>query len=371
MSKQKILHVTFDMEMGGAEQVIRQLVENGDIESFELSVVCLDSKIGVVGKELQKQDFNIFSFSRQPGIDTTLISQVRTYIQDHRIDILHCHQYTPYVYGLLASFGTSAKVIFTEHGRFYPDRIRWKRYLLNPILSLFTDVIVCISQATADALVKYENFPRRKVGVVYNGIKSTKHKFSQQDKFALIKKLGLSDTDIILGTISRLDPIKNQKMMINAFALVVKQSPNVKLVLIGDGSIRTELEQHAQNIGVYEKIIFTGFIVNPQSYFCLIDVFLLPSLSEGTSMTLLEAMAFSIPCVVTDVGGNPEIVLHEETGLVVPNNDAEGLAIAILSIINSKKLSESLGKKGCNRYQSFFTVEAMVIAYQSLYRQLI
>ncbi len=369
MNKQKILHVTFDMEMGGAEQVIRQLIENSDVERFQSSVLCLDSKVGVLGKELDKQGFDTFCFSRQSGLDTVLIKRLKTYIRKNKIDVLHCHQYTPYVYGLLASLGTSANVVFTEHGRFYPDTYRWKRYLVNPILSFFTDSVVCISKATAKALSKYENFPYKKTQVIYNGVKSGHQLVEQQEKLTIKNDLGLTEQDLIFGTISRLDPIKNQLMMISAFSQVMKVRADSKLLLIGDGPMRAELEQHAQKLGVSDSVIFTGFIVNPQRYFCLMDIFLLPSLSEGTSMTLLEAMAFSIPCIVTDVGGNPEIVLHQDTGLVTPNNDEEALAKAMLHLASDDELYHKFARNGRARYLENFTVEEMVGAYQAMYLQ--
>lgn len=359
------------MEMGGAEQVIRQLIENSDTETFDSSVLCLDGKVGVIGQELQKQGFHNFSFDRQPGLDFTLIRQLKAYIKAHKISVLHCHQYTPYVYGLLASLGTPAKVLFTEHGRFYPDGYKWKRFIINPLLSFFTDVFVCISQATADAMVKYENFPQKKVDVIYNGIKEVDLQLSNYESSTLKGSLGLTEHDIIFGTISRLDPIKNQKMMITAFSQVQQSNPNSKLLIIGDGPMRQELEQHTLKLGVKDSVVFTGFIINPQRYFCLMDIFLLPSLSEGTSMTLLEAMAFSLPCIVTDVGGNPEIIKHNESGLVTHNDDADCLTKAMLLLIEDDTLAMSLGKSGQQRYKEIFTIDKMVSAYQEIYRKLL
>lgn len=370
MEKQKILHITFDMEMGGAEQVIRQLIENSNTEVFDSSVLCLDNKVGVIGQELQKQGVNNFAYNRQPGLDLTLVKQLRAYIREQKVSVLHCHQYTPYVYGLLASFGTKAKVLFTEHGRFYPDGYKWKRYILNPFLSFYTDVIVSISKATADALVQYENFPKRKIQVIYNGIKDGNLKLSTNEIANLKKSLGITEQDIVFGTISRLDPIKNQMMMITAFEQVHKMNPLSKLLIIGDGPVRQDLERHVAELKLDDSVIFTGFIVNPQRYFCLMDIFLLPSLSEGTSMTLLEAMAFSIPCIVTDVGGNPEIIIHNESGLVVPNNDSQSLAKAMILLMSDKNLAMSLGQNGKQRYQATFTIEQMVNAYQTIYQEL-
>lgn len=358
------------MEMGGAEQVIRQIIENSDLDNFQPSVLCLDSKVGVIGQELKKLGFDTFCFERKSGLDRALIKKLKHYLRNEKIDVVHCHQYTPYVYGLLAAIGSNTKVLFTEHGRFYPDSYKWKRYLINPVLNFFTDKIVSISKATVDAMVKFENFPRRNIEVIYNGIKSGEEVLSEKLESALKAELGIAKEDIVFGTISRLDPIKNQKMMITAFRRVSEGLTNAKLVLIGDGPSREELEEHVSRCDLDGKVIFTGFIVNPQRYFCLMDIFLLPSLSEGTSMTLLEAMAFSIPCIVTDVGGNPEIVIENETGIVVPNDDSSRLAEAMITLSKNKALCAKYGERGRLRYQENFTVKHMVDAYENLYLKL-
>ena len=366
MSRIKVLHVTFDMAIAGTEQVIRQLVENTDPVKFDTSIMCIDGRIGDLGQELIKKGIKIDSIKREAsGLDFGLIKTLKTYVKLNNIDVLHCHQYTPYVYGLFASLGTSTPVIFTEHGRFYPDSYKWKRVLLNPILSLFTSSITAISKATAEALIKYENFPRRKVTVIYNGIQFNPSSFSNNSN--LRKELGIDKEANLLGTIARLDTIKNQSMMIEAFAQVVKHFPNSYLLIVGDGPEREPLEQLRKKLCIQERVIFTGFKINPQRFFNIIDIFLLPSLSEGTSMTLLEAMAFKKPAIVTDVGGNPEIVKHNVTGLVTPNKDMPAFSKAIQELLKDPTKANKLGLQGLNRYNQLFKAEEMVNKYQNLY----
>jgi len=141
------------------------------------------------------------------------------------------------------------------------------------------------------------------------------------------------------------------------------------LLVIGDGAIKSELEEHAKSLNIADRVIFTGFILDPQSYLYIIDVFLLSSLSEGTSMTLLEAMACAKPCVVTDVGGNPEIILHQKNGLVTPNKDVESFYRAIRKLLEEPKTALLYAKAAREQYESTFTVSAMISRYQSLYEQ--
>ena len=365
MKKINILHLTYDMGIGGTEQVIRNLVEGTDLGRFNPSVLCLDNKVGALGIKLKEQGYNVIAFNRQPGIDLNLIKSIRKYIKNHQIDILHCHQYTPYTYGLLSAWFTNVKVIFTEHGRFYPDRCKWKRMLVNPIFNLNTGAITSISRATKDALVKYELLPRKRIEVIYNGINDLNNQ--NYGITQLRKSLGLEDNELVLGTISRLDPIKNQNLLLDAFKDIRESYRNTKLLIVGDGPLRDELESHAKLLEIDKYTIFTGFQVDPQKYLGLMDIFLLPSLSEGTSMTLLEAMSFYKPCVVTDAGGNPEIVLDGQTGFVTPNRDKRAFVKGIQKLLNSDELRKKVGNAARNRYENYFTVDKMVSLYQNLY----
>lgn len=356
------------MAIGGTEQVIRQLVENTDAEKYSVSVLCLESDIGDIGQQLLKQGIDVTALSRQAGFDFSLLRAVRAYLYSKQIDIIHCHQYTPYVYGVLAAFLTRVKVIFTEHGRFYPDFSSRKRKLINPLLALLTGKITSISEATKQALIEFEAFPAEKIQVIYNGIADLSLK--QYDTKALKRDLNLVDNEMILGTIARLDPIKNHKMMLRAFKEINCQLPNTKMLIIGDGPLRQETQQLCIELDIREHVIFTGFIVEPQQYLKIMDVFLLPSFSEGTSMTLLEAMSFSKPCVVTDVGGNPEIVKHGQTGIVIANNDQAALQQACVSLLKNIDLQLQYGQAGRQRFLDDFSVENMTVQFEKIYQEL-
>ncbi|MDP5132000.1 MAG: glycosyltransferase, partial [Paraglaciecola sp.] len=332
MKKLRILHVTFNMAIGGTEQVIRQLVLNLPPEC-ECQIVCIDGHIGAIGEALQQQGIKVTAMPRQPGLDWQLIKQLRQYIKTEQIDIVHCHQYTPWVYGWFAHWRTQAKVVFTEHGRFYPDRYRWKAWPLNLVMAFSTSALITISKATKTALAKYECIPPFLVNVIYNGIQPI------ESNAAVLKdlraELAITDEMRVLGTVARLDPVKNQVMMLKAFAEVLQQEPNVVLLLVGDGPSRRELEQTAAALNISKHLRFVGFKTNVADFLALMDIYLLSSHTEGTSMTLLEAMNLGLPCVVTDVGGNPEIVIHGETGLLSPDNDATAFSNNIIKLLQN------------------------------------
>lgn len=364
-SKVKILHVTFNMGIGGTEQVISQIIKSSDSERFSHEILCIDGKIGPLGQALQKKGIHIESIQRQPGTDYKLLQFMRRLLKQRKVNVLHCHQYTPYFYGVLSAFWTNTRVIFTEHGRFFPDRHNIKRRFINPRLAMITDHITAISKSTAEAVVKYEYMPRNKIQVIYNGIKTIETCDKTRDD--LLNELGLSSGYRYIGTISRLEPIKNQAMMINAFFKVWQRISNIRLILIGDGAKMQELKRLTEALGIQDDVIFTGFIDNPQKYINLFDIFLLSSFSEGTSMTLLEAMSLSKPCIATDVGGNPEIVVDGDTGIVVPSDDTEEFTRAIIELLLNEEKLQVYGKAGNSRFIHNFTALQMINNYQKLY----
>ena len=367
MSKIRILHVTFDMAIGGTEQVIRQLVLNLPAGDFSNEIFCIDGKIGAVGEILQQQGIRIHKAPRRSGLDFQLIGFLRQTLRSGDFDVVHCHQYTPWVYGWFAAWGCNAKVVFTEHGRFFPDRSRVKAWPLNVMMALSTAAITAISAATRVALARYEWVPKPWVQVVYNGIQPLTADPARQQQ--LRTELGLADNQQVVGTVARLDPVKNQLMMLQAFALVLQQQPNVLLLLVGDGPSRQQLETEVDRLQIRPQVRFTGFQQHVADYLALMDIYLLSSHTEGTSMTLLEAMHLGLPCVATAVGGNPEIVADGSSGLLSPDNDTAAFAAHILQLINNTEHRLQMGKVGKQRFEQLFSVEKMALAYQKVYQK--
>lgn len=367
MTKSNILHITYDMRIGGTEMVIKNLIEGADKDNFTMSVLCIESPLGPFSKSLQNQGVHFYELNRQPGFDTVLITEIRNVIKENNIDIIHCHQYTPWVYGVIAAAFTQTKVIFTEHGRFYPDSSTWKRKLVNPILNLFTDKVTAISQATKDALIEFENIPARSIDVIYNGIAPLKVETAKTQ--ALRQQLNIPKDHTVLGTVARFDPIKNHTMMLNAFAQSLKVHPKSTLIMVGDGEERTNVENTIAKLNITESVILIGYEAEPAHHIALMDIYLLSSLSEGTSMTLLEAMSLSKPCVVTDAGGNPEIVADTINGFVTENDNSVEFSLAINKVIESLQQSSKLGDASFSLFEKQFSETQMNKRFTSLYQK--
>ena len=351
------------MGIGGTEQVIFQLVNHADKTLFENSIACIEGEIGPIGQKLRESGTRFHTLQRVPGFDINLIKSVRALLTDKKIDIIHCHQYTPYVYGVLAAFFHNTKVVFTEHGRFHPDRHSWKRRLINPLLGMTTTAITAISAATKEALAHHEWFRKSAIQVVYNGIESTEVPSPSRQK----NELGLTEDHIVFGTITRFDQIKNLPMMITAFSKVYEENSHARLLLVGDGDQRSAAESLVASLSLDKAVIFTGFQTDTKKYMSMIDVYVLSSFSEGTSMTLLEAMSFSTCSVVTAVGGNVEIIKNNENGFVVESENTDQLANTMRLLSNNPELRQKMGKAAKATFSRKFALDQMVQSYKKIY----
>lgn len=367
VSSLRVMHLVLTLDFGGAEQVVRQIIDGVNPDKYLSSVVCIDDHVGEIGELLQADGCSIQTLNRGPGFDWRTIVRLRRLIKEQGIDVLHCHQYTPFCYGALACVGIRTKVIFTEHGRFYPDRYTWKRRLVNQLLYRLTDRITCISKATRHALDEYEWIPTNRVEVIYNGVATPE---LNQSPGHVRNALGIKESTFVLGTISRLDPIKNQHMMIRVLADLHDTVEDCVLILAGDGPEREALETLAASCGVSDYVYFPGFITNIAAYLDAIDVFLLTSFSEGTSMTLLEAMSMKKAIVATAVGGNTEVLNSGETGVLIDSNDQQALLKELIELHENSEWRQMLGHNAQASYQSMFSRKTMSDEYSSLYEKL-
>jgi len=361
----RVLHLTYDMGIGGTEQVINQLVRGMDPAQVCHRICVIEGSVGAIGRALQQHGIGIDVLQRQPGFDWRLIKAIRALIKQHKIDIVHCHQYTPWVYGWFSALGTEAKVIFTEHGRFYPDRHRYKAWLINKLMAATTYKITAISKATKAALVEYEFIPEHKIDVIYNGIEPLVS--TEEGRAKARQELGLQPGQRVIGTVARLDPIKNQAMLLEAFAVVAPTFPELQLLLVGDGPKRQHLEQLTKDLQLTQRVIFAGFQSPATDYMALMELFLLPSLSEGTSMTLLEAMSLGIPCMVSDVGGNAEVVANGQTGVVLAENSTACLAETLAELWQSAQRLMQYSENSKVAFAKRFSVGRMTESFFNFY----
>jgi glycosyltransferase involved in cell wall biosynthesis len=254
--KPRVMQLVLSLSPGGTERLVIEIVRalSQQIESI---VCCLDQP-GAWAEELADMAVPVISLSREPGFHPALALRLARILKERDIDIIHCHHYSPYVYGLLASIlNPRVQLVFTEHGRLSDAAPSRKRRLVNPILSRWPGKLCAVSADLKNHLVA-EGFPAGRVGVTYNGIEPG-HRPSTFQRAAARAALGLPESAFVIGTVGRLDRVKNLQLLLDAHALLRTTHPNVRTVIVGDGDQRAALEAHAQTLGGKESITFAGY----------------------------------------------------------------------------------------------------------------
>ena len=360
-----IMQVVHDLNFGGMQRVVVDLCLNVNSSKFNMSVCCLE-ELGPNAKELERKGIPVFLVKKKPGIDWLLPFRLRKFFLQQKVQVVHTHGINPFFYGTIgAKLARVPVVIQTDHARgTFP--VARKEMVSEMVLSWFVDRIVAVSDGVKSDLVKYEHISPEKIQVIYNGIDESKFRIKIDQKKKR-EELGIGKHDKVIGIGVRLSEQKGINYLIEAVSLVVKSFPNVKLLIIGDGECRTDLEKLASDCGIADKVIFTGFRNDIPELLQIMDIYSLPSLWEGHPLVLLEAMAAGKPVVATDIPGNRETVEHGKTGMLTPTRNSEKLAKALLKLLEDDDMRRKMGSMGHKRFRKLFIIDKTVKNYQDLY----
>ena len=360
------------MQVAGAEVLVKQITERlGDM--IEPTVLCLDD-VGQLGYELRQAGVPVVVLDRKPGLDRQVAKRLAEEVKQRGIEVLHAHQYTPFFYSALARLlhRCPARILFTEHGRHFPDVVSWKRHWANRlVLQRFADVSTGCCDFSSEALRRVEGFPRAitlRNGVDLSGLPARGDRSEQQ---ALRQRLGLDPDRPYAACIARFHPIKDHPTLIRAWAKVIESIPDARLLLVGDGQERQACEQLSRQLGLGESVEFWGIRGDVADILRAVDVFTLTSISEAASLTLLEAMASECPAVVTDVGGNGEHVSEGIEGYLVPRGDDARLAERLIELLSDPDRAQQMGQLARQRVVRQFELTDVIRAYGDHYRALV
>jgi glycosyltransferase involved in cell wall biosynthesis len=359
-----VLHVVHSLHVGGAEKLVHDLALRTDSTRFAVCVACLDDA-GPLAPSLAAAGVPVEVLERRPGLDARVVQRLRRLIVRHGVEVVHAHQYTPFFYGVTAARLAGARCLFTEHGRHHPDVRKPKRVAANQVLARLAQATVAVSAFTRRALIENDGFSPERVSVLYNGVETRGR--APVDRAEARARLGLPSDAPVVGVCARLSPEKNLPMLVDAFARVRQLFPTARLVIAGDGPARADVVQSVAARGLEGVVHLPGFVSDVPGLMPALDVFALSSLTEGTSITLLEAMLAGRPAVVTDVGGNPEIAVEGETAWLVPSGDTEAFADRIARLFASPAQANAFGAAARARVEARFTFEGMVRGYEALY----
>ncbi|KAF1721870.1 glycosyltransferase [Pseudoxanthomonas mexicana] len=363
----EIVHVVENLDRGGLERTVVDLIASQRDAGHECRVICL-FKLGLLARELLASGVRVDACGKRPGLDLRALRRARALIRQSPDAVIHTHNAMAHYYAVLASLGLPVKCrINTRHGMGGRTRSGRQEWLYRQSLR-GTDYAVAVCEAARQRFAADGMRPRRALLSVPNGIRL--ERFRPADDVArqsLVAELGLPTGSRIIGTVGRLQPVKDHALLLRAFAKVRVQVPEAALVIVGDGPLRAALEAQAEQAGLSDAVRFMGDRHDVPRLLTGMEVFALTSTSEGYSVALLEACASSLPIVATDVGGNREIVRHGINGRLVPSGDTAAIATALIALLRGGEQAAAMGRAGYAWAQAEASFRTMAERYHGLY----
>jgi glycosyltransferase involved in cell wall biosynthesis len=352
----RVAHVALQLQTGGMERLLAEFARHADRERVSLSFIALGGG-GRVADEIASYGWPVTVLDRLHGLRPSTVFRLANLFRAQQIDIVHTHNSKPLLYaGSAARLAKVGGVIHTCHGR--RQHATKRQNVAFRLACRFADRMVCVSQDIA-CLCEDQHISAAKTCTIPNGIDLQRFGFSGPRAGGPAVYVG------------RLSPEKDVPSLLRAIAFVVAQAPAFRLQIAGDGPCRAELISLARSLGVAENVEFLGEIKDIPTLLRQASLLVLPSLTEGMPLTILEAMACGLPVIATRVGGIPEAVADGATGLLVSPGELQHLADALLRIHHKPDLGRQMGQAGRLRAENQFDVRRMVSAYESLYLKLL
>ena len=365
-----VLYPVTDLARDGAQRQLFELVRGLDKNRFRPILLTL-RRGGPMEEEFGAlPGVQVLSLERKGKYDFLCLLKVSRILRSMKIDVVQPFLTPATFFGLLPALWcrVPVKIVTERASRGNKHTGPGYRFYLGAedFLCRFCDWAVPNSQAGGDYLVQRGIEPS-KVKVIYNGIDFSRLKPDREDVKKVRQRLGIPPGGKVVGMMARLFPVKNHIMFLQAAALVNKAMPETRFALVGDGPLRSRLEEYSNELGLNSKVVFFGEQRDAVNYLSAFDVATLTSDAEGCSNSLLEAMALGKPVVATDVGGNRELIRHGETGILVPPGNTQSFSEAVLELLRSSEAARVMGQNASETVRARFGLADMVREYESLY----
>lgn len=356
-----VQHILLSLQPGGLENGVVNVVNRLSADRFQSSICCL-KQAGEFAPRVGT-GIPIREMGWQGGNDPWLPFRLARSFRETRPDVIHTRNVESFYYGFLGAKLAGIKwIVHSEHGRKFDDRPI--RFRVQRWFSAHTQALFAVSKQLKNDIVMHVGIPEQRIHVLPNGVDL--ERFGSSDRTAVRRELGLRDTELVIGSVGRLVPVKNYSLLLTAVAALDRR--DLVVVLVGEGSARASLELLAKSLGIDQQVRFLGHRDDVWSLLAAMDIFVLPSMNEGMSNTLLEAMASGVASIASDVGGNPEIVSHGLNGYLFASGDALKLTRHLQRLCCDADLRRNLGEAGRAHIVHEFSMQAMIARYEDLYQ---
>jgi len=363
-----VLHFSNSVVRGGAEEHILTLLNNLDRRWFRLHLVATPEVAELVRADLPA-DVELIPLKLRKPSDFAAALRLAGIIRERQVKVLHSHLFYSSVFASPIGWLCRVPVIIeTPHVReqWRTGRIK-SRFVVDRAVGCFVDGYIAVSEANRRYLVESKRLPARKITVVHNGVDLRRFDPARRAPSGLKPSLGFGEGDPTLVSVGRLEPQKGHSVLIAAMARVRSRFPQGRLVLVGEGSLRSALADQARALGLERAVRFAGYQANVADWLALADVTVLPSLYEGLPIVAIESLAAGRPMVATAVDGTPEVIVDGKTGLTVPPRDPVKLAEAIGRLLGDSELARQLAAAGRRWVADHFSQDLQVSQTQLVY----
>lgn len=372
-----VLHLVYRFDTGGLENGVVNLINHMPGDAYRHAVVALTEVVPGFAARIRRDDVEYVSLHKPAGHGMKLYPRLARLFADWRPAVVHTRNLAALECQVPAAWAGVPARVHGEHGRDVDDpdgtraKYQWMRRAYRPFVHRY----VALSRDLAGYLERRVGVPPARIAQIYNGVDVARFAPAAGGRLAPPGSPFADPALFVVGTVGRMQTVKAQPLLARAFVRALELAPQLRgtlrLVLVGDGPLREEARALLDAGGATPLTWMPGERSDVPDVMRGLDGFVLPSLAEGISNTILEAMASGLPVLATAVGGNPELVVDGVTGLLVPAGDVDALAAGLVALASDRGRSAAMGTAGRARVQAQFSLQAMVDAYRSLYDRLL
>ena len=358
-----VVHLIYRFDFGGLETLVAECINRMPAQQYRHAVVCLTGYTEF-SRKISRSDVEIIALDKPPGLGLATHFKLWKLLRRLKPAVLHSYNLAAVEYACTAALAGVPVRVHAEHGRDAgdPHGLNRKHNLLRRGVTPFIDRYVPVSDDLQRWLRQVVGVPDAKTLMIANGVDTERFRPSRRAS---------DNNEFVIGTVGRIQDVKNQSGLIDAFILLRAMLPGhrdrLRLSIVGDGPLFGMITEKVRAAGLQEVVWLPGSRTDIAEILAGFDVFALPSIAEGTPVTILEAMACGLPVVASRVGGIPEVVEQQATGLLVPPSDASSLAEALAVYVQDPQLAERHGAAGRVRVERNNSIAAMVAGYAGLY----
>ena len=373
-----VAHIIYALGTGGLENGLINIINRTPPDRYRHVIICLTNADDFANR-ITLPGIQVIQLHKPAGQNFRVFWDLWKTLRTLRPDVVHTRNLASLEMQLVTLLMPGIKRVHGEHGRDIHDLdgTNKKYNLLRKAMQPFVHRYIAVSRDLLQWLKHTVAIPEKKLRQIYNGVDAGKFSPRQDDaKLGDLAPPGLlPENAVVVGTVGRLAEVKNQQLLIEAVGYLFTKRPilrgTLRLVLVGDGPLKLQLVGRVKQLGLSDVVWFTGDRNDVPTLMQLMDIFILPSLAEGISNTLLEAMASGLPVIATSVGGNVELIDEGVNGRLVPVNNVVAMADAVAELVDDPILRQSMGKKGLALVRTTFNWEKTVADYLAVYDTLL